>query len=92
MTWLIYIFNVFNMIFAGLFCPILWRHERLITVFRSGYRLDCGNYRGISVMGTFAKVYDLLILSRLQVWSSTDECQAGARKVRHYTTTQVNII
>ncbi len=42
----------------------------------------CGNYRGISIMDTLAKVYDKLILNRLTLWSSIDKCQAGAQKGR----------
>ena len=33
-------------------------------------------------MDTLAKVYDKMILNRLTLWSSIDECQAGAQKGR----------
>ena len=42
----------------------------------------CNNYRGISVMDTLAKLYDTMILNRLQLWWNIDKCQAGAQKKR----------
>ena len=47
--------------------------------------MDCGNYRGISIMDTLAKVYDKLLLNRLTLWSAIDKCQAGAQKGRGCT-------
>lgn len=74
--------TVFNMVFSGMFYPIVWCYDKLITLYKSGEKLNCGNYRGISIMDTFAKVYDLLILSRLQPWYSVDKCHAGTLKGR----------
>lgn len=42
----------------------------------------CNNYRGISIMDTFAKLYDTLILNRLKLWCEISKCQAGAQKKR----------
>ena len=44
--------------------------------------MSCGNYRGISVMDSLAKVYELLLLSRLTLWMSIDKCQAGGESGR----------
>ena len=76
LTWLMFLLNIFNMVFSGLFYPISWCHDK------SGNKMDCGNYRGISIMDTLAKLYDLMILSRLQLWCFIDKCQAGAQKGR----------
>lgn len=51
----------------------------LITLYKSGNKLDCGNYRGISIMNTLAKNYDVLLMRRLRLWFSIDKCQAGAQ-------------
>ena len=82
LTWLMFLLNIFNMVFSGLFYPISWCHDKLITLYKSGNKMDCGNYRGISIMDTLAKLYDLMILSRLQLWCFIDKCQAGAQKGR----------
>ena len=42
----------------------------------------CDNYRGISIMDTLAKVYDMLIMNRLKVWMEIDKCQAGCMEKR----------
>ena len=57
-------------------------YSKLIILFKSGNRLCCGNYRGISIMDTLAKIYDKMILNRLTLWMSIDKCQAGAQKGR----------
>ena len=64
---------------AALFgCTAGW----LVVLFRSGSKKLCGNYRGISVMDTLAKIqYDTLIrLNRLKLWCNVDKCQAGAQE------------
>ncbi|CAL4246672.1 unnamed protein product, partial [Meganyctiphanes norvegica] len=74
--------DTFNVIFQNLSYPAQWTYSKLITLFKSGNRMDCGNYRGISIMDTLAKVYDKLLLNRLTLWSYIDKCQAGAQKGR----------
>ena len=70
------------MIFLGLSYPAQWAYSKLVVLFKSGDRMDCGNYRGISIMDTLAKMYDKLLLNRLSLWSAIDKCQAGAQKSR----------
>ena len=82
LTWLIFFLTLFNVIFQNLSYPAQWTYSKLITLFKSGNRMDCGNYRGISIMDTLAKVYDKLLLNRLTLWSDIDKSQAGAQKNR----------
>ena len=82
MIWLIFFLTLFNVAFQGFKYPVQWTYSKLITLFKSGNKMCCGNYRGISIMDTLAKVYDKLILNRLTLWSSIDKCQAGAQKGR----------
>ena len=42
----------------------------------------CINNRGISIMDTVAKLFDSMVLRRLKLWGSVDQCQAGAREKR----------
>ena len=81
-TWLIFFLTLFNVAFQGFRYPVQWMYSKLITLFKSGNRMCCGNYRGISIMDTLAKIYDKMILNRLTLWSSIDKCQAGAQKGR----------
>lgn len=80
--WMLFFLTIFNWIFCYGFYPFAWCHNKLITLFKSGDKHECGNYRGISVMNTLAKVYDMLIMKRLSIWCSIDKCQAGAQKGR----------
>ena len=65
--------------------PVTWTFCRLIVVFKKGNRLDCGNYRGISIMDTFAKLYDRILCLRLEKWFRPCREQAGAQRGRSCT-------
>ena len=82
MNWMTFFLVIFNFLFCNFVYPFVWCHDRLVTLFKSGNRMDCGNYRGISIMNTFAKIYDALIVRRLNIWAGIDKCQAGAQKGR----------
>ena len=82
LVWLVFFLTLFNVAFQGMKYPVQWTYSKLITLFKSGNRLCCGNYRGISIMDTLAKIYDKMILNRLTLWMSIDKCQAGAQKGR----------
>ena len=63
-NWYIFLLHVFNVIFLNVFYPVEWSFNKLIVLFKGGKdRMECGNYRGISVMNTLAKIYDSLILT-----------------------------
>ena len=81
-TWLMFFMLIFNSIFTQCVYPILWCYNKLFVLFKSGDRMSCDNYRGISIMDTLAKIYDTLILNRLMMWCHIDKCQAGAQKGR----------
>ena len=81
-TWLVYLLTVFNVVFACVSYPLLWCYNKLIVLYKSGERLNCGNYRGISIMNTLAKLYDILLLNRLAMWANIDKCQASSQKGR----------
>lgn len=81
-SWIIFLSVLFNVIFARAITPVMWSLSRLIVIFKKGARLDCGNYRGISIMDSFAKLYDQVLCARLEKWFSPSREQAGARKGR----------
>ena len=65
--------------------PVTWTFCRLIVVFKKGNRLDCGNSRGISIMDTFAKLYDRILCLRLEKWFRPCREQDGAQRGRSCT-------
>ena len=81
-SWLMFLVTLINVIFTQCIYPTSWCYNKLFVLFKSGNRLLCTNYRGISIMDTFAKLYDVLILNRLLLWLDIDKCQAGAQKGR----------
>ena len=56
LVWLMFFLTLFNIAFQGFYYPVQWTYSKLITLFKSGDRLCCGNYRGISIMDTMAKI------------------------------------
>ena len=62
--------------------PMNWAPARLIMLFKKGNRLDCDNYRGISVINSAAKVYDYVLNNRLMSWYKPFRELAGAQPKR----------
>lgn len=81
-SWLIFISTLFNFIYVNALCPSAWTSSKLVTIFKKGSRSLCKNYRGISVMNSLAKLYDLIILKKLQKWFQLSREQAGCQKSR----------
>ena len=83
-TLLDFITQMLSVIFTNAMHPSTWNYSQLVILFKSGIRNCCGNYRGICIMDTLAKVYDTLINRRLTEWISTslDKAQAGGQKGR----------
>ena len=82
MNWLMFFLTLFNVIFDSFCFPLTWCYSKLTVLFKSGDRMSCDNYRGISVMDTLAKLYDTLIMNRIKMWMDVDNCQAGAMEGR----------
>ena len=77
-TWMIFLLTLFNLVFSSISYPSQWCDSKLFTVFKKGNRMLTNNYRGISILDTFAKIFDVMILNRLKLWGVVDQCQAGA--------------
>ena len=65
--------------------PCSWVYNKLSMVFKKGDRTDCNNYRGISIMGAIAKIYDYVLYNRLTRWFTPEREQAGAQSGRSCT-------
>ena len=71
--------TLFNFVFNGNYIPS-WLTARFVTLYKKGPKDNTDNYRGISIMCAFAKLYDMVLLSRFLQWYSPSPEQAGAVK------------
>lgn len=57
--------ELFNICYETKTVPEAWHQSLLIPVFKKGNPAICGNYRGIALMSICAKLYNLMLLNRL---------------------------
>ena len=81
-SWLLFIATMFTTIMYTASYPASWAMSRLIVIFKKGQRQMCDNYRGISIMDSWAKLYDHLLCKRLEKWFRPHREQAGAQAGR----------
>ena len=84
-SWLGVLLIIFNTLFVAGLYPITWTSSKLIMLFKKGSVMNCGNYRGISIMQVLSKCYDYLIHNRLMKWYVPRREQAGAQPKRGCT-------
>ena len=80
-AWILFICMLYNVVFATSY-QIAWSVAKLIMLFKKGARLDCNNYRGISIINAIAKIYDYVLNNRLLLWYNVCREQAGAQSQR----------
>ena len=80
-VWILFVCMLYNVVFATGY-PVAWAAAKLIMLFKKGARLDCNNYRGISIMNAVAKIYDYVLNNRLILWYKVCREQAGAQALR----------
>ena len=85
MNWLVFVLNLFNVIFFQAKIPMMWTMSKLIVLFKKGYRQLCGNYRGISINDNLYKLFDQLLYQRMSIWFRPEPEQAGSQKGRDCT-------
>lgn len=89
-AWILTITTLFNSVFTSATYPSSWVTAKLFTVFKRGSRALVSNYRGISVINSFAKLYDMVLCARLNRWFSPYReqagCQAGRGCLEHIVT------
>ena len=64
--WLLKLAVLFNALFLSASYPSLWTLARFFTIFKKGNRQEPKNYRGITVINCLAKLYDMILCSRLE--------------------------
>ena len=91
MSWLVFLLALFNTIFISGMYPVTWGLSKLLMLFKKGLTMDCGNYRGISIIDSLAKCYDYLLNNRLVSWYIPCREQAGAQSKRGCTEHRVSL-
>ena len=91
MSWLVFLLTLFNTIFISGMYPVTWGLSKLLMLFKKGLPMDCGNYRGISIIDSLAKCYDYLLNNRLVSWYIPCREQAGAQSKRGCTEHRVSL-
>ena len=73
--------------------PVSWREGIIIPIHKKDDKLECANYRGISLLSTAYKVFTKILYNRMEVYMEhiVGEYQCGFRRGRS-TTDQVFII
>ena len=80
--WVNNLTEIFNQVFDGETYPEDWTISKLTVLFKKGDASLCDNYRGISVMNSISKLYDMILPKRLELWFAPLREQAGAQKSR----------
>ena len=83
--WLIFLLTLLNTIFSNGLYPVTWTVSKLLMLFKKGLVMECGNYRGISIVDALAKCYDYHLTNRLTSWYILCREQAGAQSKRGFT-------
>ena len=82
LQWMITLASLFNnILFSGEY-PQSWMRGKVFTIFKKGDRMNTHNYRGISVLNCFAKLYDMVLHERLSCWFKPFREQARAQRYR----------
>ena len=76
--WLLLLASLFNVVFYSCSYPLEWSKAKLVTIYKKGDKAKVENYRGINVINSIAKLYDMILCSRLKQWYKPYREQAGA--------------
>ena len=87
-----YLSTLFNFYFDNGFFPPEWSKSILCPIHKKGETNDPNNYRGVSLLSEFSKIFTFILNRRLKLWSEANNVigneQAGFRK-EHTTIDQI---
>ena len=85
-----YLNRLFNSMFNKGVFPFSWTKSIIVPVYKKGNANNPDNYRGISLISVFCKVFTCIINERLQNWANDHEliCEEQAGSRRGYSTTE----
>ena len=79
-----YLHIIFNRIFDSGEFPRDWSKGIIVPIFKKGDINNPGNYRAISLLSVFSKIFTAILNNRLTTWADAlgeiDEAQAGFRR------------
>lgn len=84
-TWILTLTTLFNNVFVSAVYPLSWIRAKIVAVFKKGDKSKPNNYRGISVINSIAKLYDMILSDRLGEWFHPYREQVGAQSKRSCT-------
>ena len=61
LEWIVFLTTLLNLVFCSNY-PVAWTKAKLSMLFKKGNSMDTGNYRGISVIDSIAKLYDYILI------------------------------
>ena len=86
---------LFNFIFESGYFPEDWAIGVIVPLFKKGDRNNVNNYRGISLLNIFGKIFTSILNERLTIWAENNDiradCQAGFRK-NHSTVDNIFVL
>ena len=86
---------LFNKIlYTGTF-PSQWATGLVVPIYKKGDADDTNNYRGITLISCFAKLFTSVINNRLKIWQKENEISSDAQfgfKSNHCTTDAIFIL
>ncbi|MCG7879398.1 MAG: reverse transcriptase domain-containing protein, partial [Candidatus Thiodiazotropha endolucinida] len=81
-----YLHKVYNYILETGIYPTIWSEGLIVPIPKKGDLSDPTNYRGITLISTFAKLFSLIVRNRINNWcedqNHLDNCQFGFRDGR----------
>lgn len=79
-----YLYKLFNVIFTMGYFPQKWTDGFIVPLHKKGNINEVENYRGITLLSTFGKLFSRVLNNRLNAWAEEHhvylEAQAGFRK------------
>ena len=81
-----HITKIFDYIFNNSVYPQNWLNGIIVPIPKKGDLTDPKNYRGITIMSVFAKIFSTILNNRLMLWSENNnvvnQCQFGFMKYK----------
>ena len=65
--------KIYNVIFETGTYPESWAKGLIVPIHKKGDKGDPNNYRGITLISTFAKIFSLVLRNRLNTWCEANE-------------------
>nr|CAH7725950.1 unnamed protein product [Callosobruchus chinensis] len=87
------LYIIFNSILKYSVFPDVWKIARVCPIFKAGDKTDMSNYRGISILNNFAKVFEMMVYSMVyyDIKQSISPSQHGFMRGRSTTSNLVTI-